>query len=153
LVEGCVVKTLTVALLVLGIFASAVFAQSDEHVMKDRRRVLGGWLRTVRAAESKYKVEYGVYGDLTALRRAHLLDSLVFESEEPTESAPDTNFVPENTHFEVTASSNGEHYKVSIWEEISEELSIGVSADENGSGRCGGRVRRHPPETWDATPT
>jgi len=147
------VKTLTVALIVLGIFASAVFAQSDEQVMKDRRRVLGGWLRTVRAAESKYKNRYGVYGDLTALRAVHLLDSLVFESDdEPTEIGPDTNLVFKSTHFEVTASSNGEHYKVSIGEEISEELSIGVSADENGSWSWGGRVR-HPPETWDATPT
>jgi hypothetical protein len=152
LVEGCAVKTLTLALLVLGTFVSAVFAQSDEQVVKDRLRALGGWLRTVRAAESKYKGKYGVYGDLTALRGAHLLDSLVFESDEPTESGPDTNLVLQNTHFEVTAPSNGEHYKIHIWEEVSEELSIGVSADETGAGSSVGRVR-HPPETWDATPT
>ena len=77
------VKTLTVVLLVLGIFASAVFAQSAQQIMKERRRVLGGWLVTVRAAESKYKTKYGVYGDLTALRKAHVLDSLVFELTNP----------------------------------------------------------------------
>ena len=114
LVEGYVVKTLTVVLLVLGIFASAVFAQSAQQIMKERRRVLGGWLVTVRAAESKYKTKYGVYGDLTALRKAHVLDSLVFEPDEPAQGMPDTNVVPQNTHFEVTASSDGKHYKVLI---------------------------------------
>jgi type II secretory pathway pseudopilin PulG len=150
--EGCVVKTLIVVLLVLGIFTSAVLAQSAEQVRRERQRVLCGWLRTVRAAESKYKVEHGVYGDLTALRRAHLLDSLVFESDEPTESLPDTNLVPENTHFEVTASSDGKHYQVWISEEITEELSIGVYGNEISEGASIGRVHR-PPETWDATPT
>lgn len=65
---------------------------------------------------------------------------------------PDTNVVPQNTHFEVTASSDGKHYKVLIGEEISDELSIGAYADETGSSYSVGSVHR-PPETWGATPT
>ena len=92
-------KRVTARLLILGAFASTALAQYGEQVMKDRRRVLGGWLGTVRRAESKYKSKYGVYGDLTALRDTHLLDTLVFESDKPTEAGPDTNFVPTGTPF------------------------------------------------------
>ena len=138
-------KRLTGALLVLGIFASTALAQSAEQVMKDRHRVLAGWLGTVRAAESKYRSKYSVYGDLTALRDAHLLDALVFESDKPTEAGPDTTLVPKSTHFEVTASSDGEYYKVSIWE-ILEGWSIGVFADEMSTGHSLGRRPPPPPE-------
>jgi hypothetical protein len=96
-------KRLTVALLIVGIFASIARAQSAEQVMKDRRKVLFGWIGTIRAAESAYKSKHGVYGNLNALRDAHLLDSLVFESDKPTETGPVLNFVPTSTRFEVTA--------------------------------------------------
>jgi hypothetical protein len=138
------VKTLTVALLALGIFAPAVLAQSAEQVMKDRRRVLGGWLGTVRAAESQDKSKHGRYGDLTALRGAHLLDALVFESDKPAETGPDTNVIPTNAHFEVTVSGDGKHYKVSIWES-SDEWSVSVDADEMSGGWGLGRAHRAPP--------
>jgi hypothetical protein len=140
------VKRLTSALLILGIFASAALAQPAQQVMKDRHRVLAGWLGTVRAAESKYKSKHGVYGDLAALRDAHLLNALVFDSHKPTETGPDTNLVPESTHFEVTVSSDGEHYYFSIWE-ILEEWIIGVSGDEVSTGHSVGR--RPPPPRED----
>jgi hypothetical protein len=139
------VKRLTVALLILGAFASTALAQYCEQVMKDRRRVLGGWLGTVRRAELKYKSTYGVYADLTALRNADLLDALVFESDKPTEPGQDTNLVPRSAHFEVTPSSNGEHYKVSISEDIFGEWGIGVSADEMSAGYSVGHRRLLPP--------
>jgi hypothetical protein len=138
------VKRLKGALLILGIFASTALAQSAEQVMKDQHRVLAGWLGTVRAAESKYKSKYGVYGDLTALRDAHLLDALVFESDKPSETGPDTNLVPKSTQFEVTASSDGKHYNVSIGE-ILELWSIGVSANEMSTGYGVGRRLPPPP--------
>jgi hypothetical protein len=131
------VKRLTSAVLILGIFASTALAQSEQ-AMRDRHRVLAGWLGTVRAAETKYKSKYGVYGDLAALRDAHLLNALIFESDKPTETGPDTNLVPKSTHFEVTAPSKGEHYKVSICE-VLEESSICVHADEMSTGFSKGR--------------
>jgi type II secretory pathway pseudopilin PulG len=143
-VEGCAVKTLTVALLILGIFASTALAQSGEQVMKDRRQVFRGWLGTVRAAEDKYKSKHGRYGDLTALREAHMLD-LVFESDEPTETGPVTNLVPKSTHFEVTVSGEGEHYKVSIYESWG-EWSVGVFVDGKSSGWCVGHTTEVPLE-------
>lgn len=138
-------KKLAGTLLMLGIFASTALAQSAEHVMKDRHGVLVGWLGTVRAAESKYKSKYGVYGDLTALRDADLLGALVFESDKLTETGPDTNLVPKSTHVEVTASSDGEHYKASIWE-ILEGRTIGVFADEMSTGHS---IGRSPPPPGD----
>jgi hypothetical protein len=136
------VRRLTVALLILA--ASTALAQSAEQVAKDRRRVLADWLGIVRAAESKYKSKYAVYGDLAALRDAHLLDTLVFESDKPTKTGPDTNLVPTSTHFEVTASKDGKHYKISIWE-ILEDRGIGVFGDEMITGESSGR-RLPPPE-------
>jgi len=127
------VKSLTAAVLILGIFASTALAQSAEQVMKNRRKVLGGWRGTVRAAEAKYKSKNGRYGDLTALRQAHMLDALVSESDEPTETGPGTNLVAKSTHFELTASADGEHYKVLIYESW-DEWSVSVSADEASSG-------------------
>jgi hypothetical protein len=126
--------------------ASTALAQSAEQVMKERHRVLAGWLGTVRAAETKYKSKYGVYGDLTALRDAHVLDTLIFESDKPTTTGPDTSLIPKSTHFEVTAPSDGEHYKVSICE-VLEESGICVHADEMGTGfSVGGRPQVQPPK-------
>jgi hypothetical protein len=126
-------KRLTGALLVLGIFVSIAPAQSAEQIMKNRRKVLFGWIGIVRAAESKYKSEHGIYGDLNALRGARLLDALVFSSDELTEIATDTNIVPNSTHVEVTASSDGNHFKVEIYERL-DVGSVGVFADETGGG-------------------
>jgi hypothetical protein len=137
-------KRLTGALLILGLFASTALAQSAEQVMRDRRRVLAGWLGTVRAAESTYKSKYGVYGDLTALRDAHLLNALIFESDNLA-TGPNANLVLKSTHFEVTASSDGEHYKVSILE-VFEEWSIGVFADEISTGQSRAGLPPPPPE-------
>jgi hypothetical protein len=141
LAEGSAVKRLTVALLL----ASTVFAQSAPQAIKDRHRVLAGWLGVVRGAESKFKSKHGVYGDLTALREAHLLDALVFESDKLAETSPDTNIVPKSTHFEVTTSGDGEHYKVSIWESLN-EWSVSVSGDEMGSGFGVGHMPEMPVE-------
>ena len=135
-------KRLTVALLL----ASTVFAQSAPQAIKDRHKVLAGWLGVVRGAESKFKSKHGVYGDLTALREAHLLDTFVFESDKPTESVPDTNLIPKSTHFEVTASGDSEHYKVSIWESLN-EWSVSVSGDDLGGGGSGvGHILEMPVE-------
>lgn len=133
-------KRLTGALLILGIFAPAALAQSAKQVMKDRHSVLYGWLRTVREAEKKYKNKYGVYGDLTALRDAQMLDALIFESDKPTPTSPNKNLVPKSTMFEVTAPSGGQHYKVRICEG-SEESRLCVVASERSKGFSVGQER------------
>jgi len=131
------VKGLTAAILILGILPFRALAQSEQG-MTDRHRVLAGWLGTVRSAEAKYKMKYGVYGNLAALRNAHLLDTLIFQSDKPTDTEPHTNLVPEATHFEVTAPNDGEHYQVLICE-VLEESSICVHADEMSAGFSKGR--------------
>lgn len=143
-------KTLTVTLLVLGVFASAVFAQSKPQVavsepqaVKERSRVLAGWVRIVRGAESQYKSKHGRYGDLAALREAHLLDALTFESEKPAETTSDANLVPQSTHFEVTTSGDGEHFSALIWESLN-EWSVSVHADETGGGDGLGHTQEIP---------
>jgi len=83
------VKRLTVAFLILGIFASTVFAQSTERAIRDRHRVFVGWLGIVKTAESRYRNKHGVYGNLAALRGSHLLDVLVFGSN-PSQKAHQT---------------------------------------------------------------
>ena len=139
-------KGLTSTVLILGIFASTALAQSAEQVMKDRNRVLAGWLGTVRAAETKYKSKYGIYGDLTALRDAHMLDALIFESDKPTETRPGSNLVPKSTRFEVSAPDGGQHYRVLICEKIFEESSICMQGDEKSTGSSRGRFPPPPPE-------
>ena len=130
-------KGLTSAVLILGIFASTAVAQSGQ-ASTDRDRILASWLGTVRAAEIKYKNTYGVYGDLTALRDSHLLDDLVFDFDKPTKAAPNTNLVPKSTHFELSASSDGEHYKVTIYE-VLEDSNICAHGDEMSTGFSHGR--------------
>jgi len=134
-------KRLTGALLILGIFASTALGQSVEQVMKDRRMVLFGWISAIRSAESKYKNEHDIYADLNALRDAHLLGALVFESDKPTGTGPAANFVPKATHFEVTASSDGKHFSVEIRERL-DVGTVGVFADETG----GGSMQCSPPQ-------
>lgn len=77
------------SLLIWACFVSTALAQSPQVVM-DRHKVLAGWLGAVRTAEAKYKSEHGVYGDLAALRAAHLLDTLIFESDQSTTTEPNT---------------------------------------------------------------
>src|SRR5262245_43922279 len=80
----CVVKRVTVALLVFSVFTPAVFAQSVEALSfeqaQHRLRMFSGWLEMVKGAERDYKNKNGRYGDLATLRKAHLLRSLFFES-------------------------------------------------------------------------
>ena len=70
LVEDCVVKRLTVALLVFNVFTPIVLAQTVESVehAEHRLRIFSGWLEMVKGAERDYKNKNGRYGDLVALR-------------------------------------------------------------------------------------
>ena len=124
-------KRLTVALLVFSVFAPTVFAQSVEFEQADRRRIFSGWLEIVKGAERDYKNKNGRYGDLAALRNAHLLDRLVFESgsSAAARSKAQANFVPESTLFRVTVSTDGQHFRAVIGEKC-----VSVSADEMGRG-------------------
>lgn len=127
-------------LLILGALAATALAQSAEQV-HERHRIIAGWLGVVRAAESKYRSKYRVYGDLQALRNAHLLNDLVFESDNHKKARSPENFIPKGTRFEVTASDDGKHYKFFV-----RELSIGggieMFASEQSSGfSFGGRGR------------
>jgi hypothetical protein len=130
-------KRLTVALLVLALFTPSVFAQSVEQ--KERLRVFAGWLGIVRGAERNYKTKHGRYGDLTDLRRAHLLDGLVFESDSSrgTHDELETNFVRKSTLFQVRVSEDGQHF----WAVIGEDC-VGLDADDTGGGRW--YCRPHP---------
>jgi hypothetical protein len=140
------VKWLTVAVLILGTFASTVFARCGaEQVIKDRRKVLLGWLGIVRAAENKHKNNtHGRYGDLTDLRKAHLLDALVFESDSSASGHGDSeaNFVPKSTFLQVTVSSDGQHFKAVI-REASDTWSVSIEADETGDTSM---IRCPPPQ-------
>jgi len=104
-----------------------VFAQSGEQT--DRQRIFSGWLEMVKSAESVYEEKNGRYGDLTALRKAHLLRSLVFES--GTSAAPkgksQDNFVPKGTLFQVTVSANGQHFRAAIGDKC-----VSISASDRG---------------------
>ena len=88
----------------------AVFDPSSEQM--DRERLFSGWLEMVKGAERDYKNKNGRYGDLAALRKTRLLHSLVFES--GSSAAPNgrsqATFVPKSTLFQVTVSSNGQHF-------------------------------------------
>jgi hypothetical protein len=129
------VKGLIVVVLIFGTFASTVFARCGaEQALKDRRKVLFSWLGIVRAAENKHKTNTGRYGDLADLRKAHLLDALVFQSDSSTGGHSESEaFVPESSVFQVTASQDGQHFKAMI-HETSDAGSIGVEANETGTG-------------------
>jgi hypothetical protein len=141
LASGCAVKRLIVALLIVGTLASTVFAQTAEQIIKDRHKVFVGWLGIVKSAEAKYESKHGVYGNLTALRHAHLLDALVFESSAPSQSPPDSALIPASTDFQVTVSSDGQHYKVAIHERLVDVGNISLLADEVGTEW----IVSHPP--------
>jgi len=78
------VKRLTVALLAISVFTPTVFAQCVERMSfeqaQHRLRIFSGWLEMVKDAEMDYKHKNGRYGDLAALRKAHVLRRLAFES-------------------------------------------------------------------------
>ena len=142
-------KRLTVALLVFNVFTPIVLAQTVESVehAEHRLRIFSGWLEMVKGAERDYKNKNGRYGDLAALRRAHLLRNLVFEpgsrasslvfewgSSAGTRAKAQANFVPKSTFFQVTVSEDGQHFKAVIGEKC-----VSVSADDvngEGSGCC-----------------
>ena len=127
-------KWLTVAVLILGTFGATVFAQPApmEQATRDRLRVLSGWLRLIRPAENKYKSKYGRYGDLADLRKDHLLDALIFESDSSagTHREAEANFVPKSTFFQVTVSGDGQHFRATISEGC-------VSVETNDMGMVG----------------
>jgi hypothetical protein len=124
-------KRLTVALLVFSVFGRTVSAQSVESVehAEHRLRVFSGWLEMVRGAERDYKNKNGRYGDLAALRKAHLLGSLVFESDSAAGASgkAKANFVSKSTRFQVTVSEDRQHFSASIGEHCA-----GVDADDMG---------------------
>jgi len=140
------VKRLTVAFLILGIFASTVFAQSTERAIRDRHRVFVGWLGIVKTAESRYRNKHGVYGNLAALRGSHLLDVLVFGSNPSPESLPDSNLIPTSTGFQVTVSNDGQHYKVAIHERLVDVGNISLFAGEASTEWIVGRPPQAPLE-------
>lgn len=123
-VENCLVKRLILILFAFSTFTLTVFGQTGEpkgptlfprrvEIIRgtdrtsenvivptaeqtDLERVWSGWLRKVESAERDYKNENGRYGDLAALRKAHLLRSLVFEpcSSTGASGEPKANLVP-----------------------------------------------------------
>jgi hypothetical protein len=147
------VKRLTVALLVFGVFTPTVFAQcvqekelqveiirgtereyqnvstptvfAQSSEQTDRQRIFSGWLEILKGAERDYKNKNGRYGDLAALRKAHLLHSLVFES--GSSAAPKSksrgNFVPRGTLFQVTVSGHGQHFSAVIGDNCASVIS------------------------------
>jgi hypothetical protein len=132
------VKSLTVALLVFSVFTPTVFAQtveSDEQA-EHPFRVFSAWIEMVKGAERDYKNKNGRYGDLAALRKAHLLDRLVFESDSSAGASgkTDSNFVRKRTVFQVTVSKDGQHFRAVIgaW------CASGIVADDRGNERYGG---------------
>jgi len=132
LVEDCVVKRLTVALLVFNVFTPIVAqtVESVEHA-EHRLRIFSGWLEMVKGAERDYKNKNGRYGDLVALRKAHLLRRLVFESGSSVgaRGKAQANFVRKSTLFQVTVSEDGQHFGAVIGEHCAR-----VDADDMGQG-------------------
>jgi hypothetical protein len=108
-------------------------------------QVFVGWLGIVNFAEAKYKRKHGVYGNLTALRHAHLLDGLVFESNASSQSQPDSNLLPASTGFQVTVSSDGQHYKVAIHERLVDVGNISLLVDQ-GPPRSTEWIVSRPPQ-------
>jgi hypothetical protein len=70
----------------------------------------------VEGAERVYKNKNGHYGDLVALRRAHLLQGLIFEpcSSAGASGEEKADFVPKGTLFQVTVSKDRQHFNVEI---------------------------------------
>jgi hypothetical protein len=141
------VQSLTVALLISTVIASTVFAQSAEQEIKDRVRDFSGWVEIVKTAERQFKRKHDVYGNLTALRKAHLLDALVFESDDPVyayaDNGRDTCVIPKDTIFQLTVSSDGQHYQVEIHGVVGSK-TLTLFADETSTDRGDCRTRHQP---------
>jgi len=90
----------------------------------------------VKGAERDYKNKNGRYGDLAALRKAHLLDRLVFESDSSSDASgkADANFVRKRTMFQVTVSKDGQHFRAVI----GAKCASVIVADDRGNERYGG---------------
>ena len=129
-------KRLTTALLVFSVFGPPVFAQSVESAEQADFRVFSGWLGMVKGAEKDFKNKNGRYGDLVALRKAHLLRSLVFESDSSAvaNGKLDANFVPKRTLFQVTVSADGQHFRAVIGVKCTSTM---IDADDTGYVRYG----------------
>ena len=169
--QGCVVKRLLFTLLVLNAFTPTVFGQTVEQKeppifpvrveivrgterqyenviipageQTDLQKLWSGWLQKVEGAERDYKNKNGRYGDLSALRKAHLLRSLVFE---PCSSAgaagkARVNFIPKRTLIRVTVSEDGQNFDAVI---------------VDGAGHCYRPSEHHPmpqsPIFWNSPP-
>ncbi|HKR86031.1 MAG TPA: hypothetical protein VJS37_17860 [Terriglobales bacterium] len=108
----------------------------------DLQKIWSGWLQKVEVAERDYKNKNGRYGDLAALRKAHLLRSLVFEpcSSAGAGSKARISFIPKSTLIQVTVSEDGQDFDAVI---------------VDATGRCY-RPPDHPvpPPTifWDSPP-
>ena len=123
-------KRLTVVLLLFSVFGPTVFAQSGVP-SEDAWTVFSGWIEMVKGAERDYKNKNRRYGDLAALRKAHLLDRLVFESDSLAGASgkADSNFVRKRTVFQVTVSKDGQHFRAVI----GEWCARAIEADDMGN--------------------
>jgi len=84
---------------------------------KERDRVFSSWHEIIRGAERHYKNKHGRYGNLAALRKAHLLRDLVFEScSSAGGGQAQVNFVPKNTLIDVQLSADRQDFNVMIVE-------------------------------------
>lgn len=161
-------KRLTVTLLVFSAFTPTVFGQTVEQKgpttvfpgrveiirgterqyenvitptaeQTDLQRLCSGWLQKVEGAERDYKNKNGRYGDLAALRKAHLLRSLVFEprSSAGASGKAKVNFVPKSTLIRVTVSEDGQHFDALI---------------VDGAGHCYGPLDHPVPLHFEDSP-
>jgi hypothetical protein len=100
---------------VFSVFAPTVFAQSA--AQEEREKVFSAWREIISGAEGQYRNKHGRYGNLDALRKAHLLRSLVFEScSSVRASRAKTNFVPKSTLIDVLLSQDVQSFYVMITE-------------------------------------
>lgn len=104
-------KCLTVALLISSVLAPTAVAQDQSW------QLFPHWFEMVKRAERAYKKKKGRYGDLAALRKAHLLPT--------SEKAP-----PKGMVFEVTTSEAGRHFLASIT-----DMSLTLIAGDQGGER------------------
>jgi hypothetical protein len=141
-------KTVTVALLVFSVFAPTVFAQCVEPMSLEqnqhRIRVYSTWLEVLKSAESVYKEKNGLYGNLAALRKAHLLRSLVFESGSSASARGKAqgNFVPKGTLFQVTVWADGQHFRAAIGDKCVSVVSYDPGRKGSSPPRYGLEILR-----------
>jgi len=128
------VTRLTTALLTISVFTPTVFAQTVEIIRGTKRdyqsfaqsaeqveqqRVFSSWREKIEGAERDYKNKHGRYGHLTALRKARLFRSLVFESGSSLGASrkATANFVPKNMLIQVTLSEDSQQFNIAIIEQ------------------------------------